>query len=75
MDKSAAGLAITECLKEIRCRLRHASATGEAALTSAEKGNIPQAIDTALDIEQPLYEASRLLDAASLMARVGLGSG
>lgn len=70
MDKSAAEFALTACLREMATRLRNASATIEAAVSCAEKGSIDRAIDIALDIEQPLYEASRLLDAASLLRRI-----
>jgi hypothetical protein len=70
MNKTAAQTAITACLREIRDCLAAANATSDAALVCAEKGNFTKAIEIALDIEQPMYDASRLLDAASLLRRL-----
>ena len=33
-------------------------------------GNVEKGVEAALDIEQPVYEAGRLLDAASLINRL-----
>ena len=71
MDKAAAQTAITACLREIRDLASQVNAASEAAaFLCAEKGNSGQAIDICLGIEQPIYEASRLLDAASLLNRL-----
>ena len=70
MDADAAHTAMTACLLQIRDRLAHAGATSEAALVCAEKGNPAKALEIALDIEQPVYDATRLLDAASLLSRL-----
>jgi hypothetical protein len=46
-----------------------AASTAKAAEARAETGNVEQGVPVALDIEQPVYEAGRLLDAASLINR------
>ena len=70
MDATAAQTAITACLRQIRDHLAQASATSEAALICAEKGSFAKAMEIALDIEQPVYDATHLLDAASLLTRL-----
>lgn len=70
MDQTAARDAIKACLREIRDRTAETSTATEAALLCAEKGNFTQAIEICLGIDQPIYEASRLLDAASLLNRL-----
>jgi hypothetical protein len=40
------------------------------AETCAAAGNLPKALEIALDIDQLLYEATTLLNAAALMARL-----
>ena len=63
--------AIDDMLKGIDTRLSGASALAKAATACAKSGNQQQAITIALDIEQLVYEASTLLNAASLMNRCG----
>ena len=70
MDQAAADVAIKACLREIRDRATQVGATSDIALLCADKGNIAQGVEICLGIEQPLYEASRLLDAASLLNRL-----
>jgi hypothetical protein len=70
MDQAAADIAIKACLREIRDRAAQVGAASDIALLCADKGNIAQAIEICLGIEQPLYEASRLLDATSLLNRL-----
>lgn len=70
MDRKIAEPAIKLLIKEIRERLDQAAMTARAAEACAEAGNCNQAAKITLDIEQPVYEASRLLDAASLINRI-----
>lgn len=42
-----------------------------AAHASADAGNDDKAVEIALDIEQPMYEANTLLNAAGLISCVG----
>lgn len=62
--------AITAFVLEIRERLDRAAAIGRAAEACVTAGNSKQAVMIALDIEQLLYEANTLLNAASLIGRL-----
>ena len=55
----------------MRERLDQASALGQAAQACGTAGNIPAAIEIALEVEQLTYEVNTLLNAASLMNRIG----
>jgi hypothetical protein len=57
------------CLRLIRERLDGAVAVAKAAEACAEAGNVEGALTIMLDVEQPLYEATTLLNAASLLHR------
>jgi hypothetical protein len=63
MDQSTARFTIRMLLIEIRRTLEAAASTAKAAETCAETGNIKSGISVAHEIEQPVYEAGRLLDA------------
>ena len=58
-------------LREIRSRLDEAASIARAAETCADTGNIPKGIEITLDVEQLLYEVNTLLNAASLIQRIG----
>ena len=58
-------------LMEIRARLDEAASIARAAEACSNAGNIPKGIEIALDVEQLLYEVNTLLNAASLMHRLG----
>jgi hypothetical protein len=49
---------------------RSAASIAKAANACAEAGNADKGVHVALDIEQLCYEATRLLDAASLINRL-----
>lgn len=70
MDRTATESAIRACLREIRKRLEGAASIARAAEACAESGHVDKAVEVSLDIEQLAYEASRLLDAASLLNRL-----
>ena len=55
----------------MRARLDEAASIAKAADACAGAGNIPKGIEIALDVEQLLYEVNTLLNAASLMHRLG----
>lgn len=57
-------------LQEMRERLDQAAGIGRAAEACADAGNVGKAIEIALDVEQLIYEANTLLNAASLMNRI-----
>jgi hypothetical protein len=70
MDRATIEAAIRICLKEARQRLDEAASVAKAAEACAEAGNVSKGIEVGMDIEQAIYEASRLFDAASLMNRL-----
>ena len=70
MDAAIAETAIKVYLKEIHTRLDEAASIAKAANACAEAGNADKGVHVALDIEQLCYEATRLLDAASLINRL-----
>jgi hypothetical protein len=57
-------------LAEIRCRLDKAAGIGRAADACAGAGFYAKGLEVALDVEQLLYEATALLNAASLINRI-----
>ncbi|MCA1476156.1 hypothetical protein [Bradyrhizobium sp. NBAIM08] len=62
--------AIKACLSEIHLKLKAAEQIARAAQACAEAGGLGKAIQVSMDIEQLIYEAGRLHDAATLLARV-----
>ena len=70
MDQAAIQSAIRIFLREMSKRLTEAAGVARAADACAESGNTDKGVEVALDIEQLVYEASRLLDAASLLKRI-----
>ena len=70
MDAAIGETAIKAYLKEIHTRLDQAASIAKAANACAEAGNPDKGVHVALDIEQLVYEATRLLDAASLINRL-----
>ena len=51
-------------------RLTQAAALAKSAATCSAEGNPDSAVQIALDIEQPLYEVTTLLNAMSLINRL-----
>jgi hypothetical protein len=70
MDAAVAEPAIKAYLKEIHTRLDHAASIAKAANACAEAGNADKGVQVALDIEELIHEATRLLDAATLINRL-----
>ena len=70
MDAAIAKTAIKLDLKEIHTRVDEAASIAKAANACAEASNADKGVSVAFDIEQLCYEATRLLDAASLINRV-----
>jgi hypothetical protein len=57
-------------IAEIRKRLAQAAGVAQAAEVCANAGNVEKALEIAFEVEQLLYEANTLLNAASLMKRI-----
>ena len=70
MDAEATAATIKFCLSRIRQTLDRAASIARAADTCSEAGNPEKAVEIALDVEQLMYEAGTLLNAASLLNRI-----
>jgi hypothetical protein len=70
MDRAIAEKAITLILAEIHRRLDEAARIAKAAEACALAGSVTEGVTVSMDIEQIIYEAGRLHDAASLLNRV-----
>ncbi|MCK1303794.1 hypothetical protein IVB33_17210 [Bradyrhizobium sp. 24] len=70
MGKPAFNDAVIACLSEIHKQLVEAAQIAKAAEACALAGRVAEAITVSMDIEQLIYEAGRLHDAASLMNRL-----
>lgn len=70
MDRTATEAAIKIYLREIYQRLDEAAGIAKAAEACANSGQVNKAVEVSHDIEQLSYEASRLLDAASMLNRL-----
>jgi hypothetical protein len=70
MDSKVLEIAIEAHLKEMSGRLEEAAGIARAADACADTGNLPKAIEIALDLEQILYEVNTFLNAASMMHRI-----
>ena len=71
IDAQLVETTIKAYLTEIRNRLDKAAGIGRAADACAGAGFHEKGLEVALDMEQLLYEATMLLNAASLINRIG----
>ena len=70
MDRTTIEPAITIILSEIHTKLAEATQIAKAAEACATAGSLTEAVTVSMDIEQLIYEAGRLQDAASLLNRL-----
>ena len=70
MDRQIVELTIKAHLREIRECLDRAAGIARAAEACSEAGEVEKAVHITLDVEQLLYEANTLLNAASLINRL-----
>ena len=70
MDAQLVEATIKAYLTQIRSRLDKAAGIGRAADACAGAGFHEKGLEVALDMEQLLYEATTLLNAASLINRI-----
>jgi hypothetical protein len=70
MDAQLVETTIKTYLTEIRNRVDKAAGIGRAADACAGAGFHEKGLEVALDIKQLLYEATTLLNAASLISRI-----
>ncbi len=70
MDRTTIEPAIKIILIEIHSKLDEAARIARAATACAESDAVSEGVAVSMDIEQLLYEAGRLGDAASLLNRL-----
>jgi hypothetical protein len=70
MDRTTIEPAIKIILGEIRAKLDEAARIAKAAEACALAGSHAEGVMVSMDIEQIIYEAGRLHDAASLLNRL-----
>jgi hypothetical protein len=70
MDHATIEPAIRILLTEIHSRLREAARIAKAAEACSLAGSVAEGVAVSMDIEQLIYEAGRLQDAASLLNRL-----
>ena len=70
MDRATIEPAIRIILTEIHSKLNEAARIAKAAEACALTGSIAEGVAVSMDIEQLIYEAGRLQDAASLLNRL-----
>jgi hypothetical protein len=70
MDQATIDPAIRILLTEIHSRLSEAARIAKAAEACALAGSVAEGVTVSMDIEQLIYEAGRLQDAASLLNRL-----
>jgi hypothetical protein len=70
MERVSIEPAIKLIIAEIHSKLSEATRIAKAAEACAENGATAEGVEVAMDIEQLIYEAGRLQDAASLLNRL-----
>jgi hypothetical protein len=70
MNRATIEPAIAMMLTEISSRLNDAARIANAAEACALAGSIAEGVTVSMDIEQLIYQAGRLQDAASLLHRL-----
>jgi hypothetical protein len=70
MDRATIEPAIKILLTEIHSKLNEAARIAKAAEACATAGSVNEGISVSMDIEQLIYDAGRLQDAASLLNRL-----
>ena len=70
MDRATIEPAMKIVLTEIHSKLNEAARIAKAADACALAGSVTEAVTVSMGIEQLIYEAGRLQDAASLLNRL-----
>ena len=70
MERASIESAIKLIIAEIHTRLNEATRIAKAAEACVQNGAIGEGVVVSMDIEQLIYEAGRLQDAASLLNRM-----
>jgi hypothetical protein len=70
MDRATIEPAIKILLTEIHAKLNEATRIAKAAEACATAGSVAEGVSVTMDIEQLIYDAGRLQDAALLLSRL-----
>lgn len=70
MDRTATEATLKVFLREIRKRLDESASIAIAAEACANAGQVDKAVSVAMDLEQPVHEATDLLNATCLLKRL-----
>lgn len=70
MAKPVFNDALIACFDAIHTRLFEANQIAKAAKTYTVAGSLPETVTISMNIEQLIYEAGRLQDAASLLNKL-----
>lgn len=70
MERSTIEPAIQSIMSEMRLKLEEALRIAKAAEACVLAGSVAEGVTVSMDIEQLIYEAGRLHDAASLLSRL-----
>ena len=70
MDRATIEAAIKGIISELRAKLTEATRIAKAAEACALAGSVAEGVSVSMDIEQLIYQAGRLHDAASLLNRL-----
>jgi hypothetical protein len=73
MDRTAADTVTKAFLTNIHRKLQEATSIAQAAEVCAESGNVQTAVKMVMDIEDPTYQANRMLNATLLISNELLG--
>jgi hypothetical protein len=68
MDRAAAHAVTKALLTNLHRMLQEAASIAKAAEACAASGNVKSAVKMAMDIEEPTYQANRMLNAALLIS-------
>ena len=68
MDRAAADAVTKALLTNIHRKLQEAASIAKAAEACAASGNVQSAVRMVMDIEEPTYQANRMLNAALVMS-------
>jgi hypothetical protein len=73
MDRAASDQVIKACLTAMHAQLSEAARIAKAAEACALSGSVAEGVSISMDIEQLVYEAGRLHDAALVLNRLSTG--
>ena len=68
MDRASADAVTKALLTNIHRKLQEAASIAKAAEACAASGNVQSAVRMVMDIEEPTYQANRMLNAALVMS-------